>query len=268
MEPISMRGARSVGWRLAGCLLLAVLAMGAGGAGAADRRILWQGREQFLAIEPHGLRGVANAHPAQFTTEQLRSVLGPLQVRPAPSESRTTLFTEDELTLLVEQLQRGLSQAGPMDDVTFAFIGLHPLAGFLKEPRVTTGRVFVADGKLHVIFGLVHEAVRENEDRRLKPFKPGERTTPSPPPQWRISSPAADSAHSPPGREDWLQFPLAGLGPAAGGTTPPPAPAPKAVAAPPMGIEERLTILEGLRKKNLISEEEYRDKRRRILDGL
>lgn len=262
---------------LAGYLSLLFLSMGANNASAADRRVFWQGREQFAAVELQDQQASANEHPAALSAEQLRSAFGPLQVRTADSAKPVALFTDNELKTLVEQLQHGLSLAGPKEDVTFAVIGLHPVLGFLKETRVTTGRVFVSGKMLQVVFGQVQEVVKDNEDRRLKPFVPGTRSAPSPPPDWRITATTGDVARHG-NRQDWLQFPLDALERV---TVTPPPPSPEPVetvqtppplshgAVPPVrSIEERLTVLEGLKKKGLISTEEYQAKRKEILDGL
>ena len=252
---------------------------------AAPKQYLWQVRDQFvaLAVQDGGEHISANDHPARLSRSQIQGVLASLDLHEKGDDSATPVLTEYQLTVLSEQLQAGLAQAGSGDDVIFAIIGNHDsLHALAKRPMVTTGRVFVAGGKLHLILGMVHEDVGEFEDRRLKPFVPGARSAPSLQPSWRITSRSGDTMLYAPGRHDWLQFPLDRLEPFKN-PTPHMEPAktapvlPAAEQAPPStqvvvpaarSMEERLIILEGLKNKNLITTEEYQAKRKQILDGL
>ena len=200
-----------------------------------------------------------------------------------PGETKAVqLFNDDELKILSENIPAALASAGADEDVTFAIIGHYvALMGFLKERMVTTGRVFCRDGQLNIIFGEVHRSVKENEDRRLLPFLPGSRGVAARQELTLAAKPGMENFTMK--RPDWVIFPIAG--PAV----------PVAVPAPPQGsgstgtekkavvpaeprekpatvgkksVEERLMMLNDLRNKKLITEDEYRAKRLEILNDL
>ena len=242
------------------------------GHGDGPVRTVWQGREQFVAIEkqdPHPGVAVANGHPVDIPVERLLDVLAAIDVRYPERGGEVPLFRGQELQVLGEAVHRGLASAGPDEDVTFAIIGQHAfLGGFLKERKVTAGRVFCRGGRLNIIFGDVLRDVKENEDRRLHPLRMGARSAAAPQ-DWLLAAKPGSAGFSME-RPDWITFPVAS--PAAV-----PAPPPKGGAAAPVvtetpsarpGIAERLMLLNELRDRRLITDEEYRGKRQQVLDGL
>lgn len=259
---------------LAGCATV-----GAGSA-ATRTRDLWTQGEQFVRIEAAERGATPDAHPATVDPAWIRNVLATITVRPAPDEQVGPVFRDPELTVLAEHLAEGLREAKPGEEVTFAVIGHVPaLWGLASEREVTTGRVFVANGNMNIIFGIVHRDVKENEDRRLLPFTPGSRRAPLPH-TWELSF--ADHGTPAFKRGDWLTVPLGtaiapppveakpALPASPGASTPAPIPASgKATsAAPGKSVEERLIILNRLKEEHLITDEEYRTKRREILNEL
>ena len=133
-----------------GSLLLAAVVLTCGTpAGAADRQYVWQRLDQFVAIEKQDGSETSpdapNDHPARLSAEVIRATLGTLLFTSTENEKPEALFTDGELATLGETLSRGLSQARPDEDVTFALIGLHQsVLGLFKQPMVTTGRLFVS----------------------------------------------------------------------------------------------------------------------------
>jgi len=251
--------------------------------GATGKKTVWELRDQFVKIErqdaPAGGSAPANAHPADVSVDRLRNILQSIQVRFRDEDKAVQLFNEEEINILSEKIHGGLLSAGPDEDVTFAVIGHYvALLGIFKEPMVTTGRVFCQDGEFNIIFGDVHRSVKENEDRRLHPFLPGSRGA-APTSDWRVSTKAGGETALAK-RPDWLIFPIAGpTAPAVvpaprretggTGTGMPPAVSPeKPAPAGRKSLEERLIILNDLRSKKLITEEEYRAKRTEILNEL
>ncbi len=228
-----------------------------------------------------------NDHPIMLQSGQIRTALSELEVRPSTGDKPIPIFTGRELDILGKRISEGLALAGPDEDITFAVIGQRSvLFGFAKRPKATTGRVFYKDGKMNIIFGRVVDEVKEHIDPRLEPMTPGSRsrqvshkwTLPDEPGMQLYS--AGDMI-----RSDWVMLDLAGLESSA--TTPervtappeslqtqPPAhqapvvaPVPKA-GKPGKTIEERLLILNDLKKKKLITDEEYKAIRANILDDL
>jgi len=275
--------------------LLLVAAFGIAGCatmrpGEARVKTIWQYSDQYVRIEkqdPHaGLVVPANIHPADISVDRLRSILESVEVR-YPGESKAVqLFNDDELKILSENIHTGLASAGPDEDVTFAIIGHYvALMGFLKERMVTTGRVFCLDGHLNIIFGEVHRSVKENEDRRLHPFLPGSRATGSRQ-EWGVAAKPGMEDFTVK-RPDWLLFPIAGptvpvAAPVAVPAVPqssgspvtekkgviPAEPREKPAVSGKKSVEERLMMLNDLRNKKLITDEEYRAKRLEILNEL
>lgn len=275
---------------------LLLLALAATAAGCASMKAgqdegmvvktLWKGGDQYVAIEkqdrPAGVTVPVNDHPAEVSADRLRGALASLEVRLPGKEKAVQLFDDPELAILGEHVRKGLALAGPDEDVTFAIIGHYPtILGILKERKVTTGRVFCRDGRLNVIFGDVLRDVKEDEDRRLYPFIPGSRGKEASGPWSLAARPGGESFSMK--RPDWVTFPLASpalpaaapavrgeIGPAGAegeGEAPAVSPA-KPATAGKGSVEERLIILNGLKDKGLITEEEYKAKRQEILNEL
>jgi hypothetical protein len=145
-------------------------------------RVLWEGGEQYVRLSSSD-RVVNNQHPIAITAENMRTVLESLLVpeRHFISKKLYPVFSPAEIQVLSSALTEGLALARPDQDVTFVTIGLH--RGLLaKVHEANTGRVFFKDGKLQIIFGMIHEEVSDQNrqtgeqiDRRLHPFVVGSR---------------------------------------------------------------------------------------------
>jgi hypothetical protein len=255
---------------------------------------VWQ-LEKFTKIElVRSEQGASpNQHPAQWSAEALRQQLATVQT--AFRGSPEPLFGADELLALSGPLSQALALAKPGDDVLL--LSTHRRAnGIAMAPFGITARLFVKDGSLQMI---VHDSRLDFMDtyfgtRVLPSFTFGSRDKPG---SAALKSAAATSL-----RADWLSFapaspasvgasassPPGGASPAPVAAQPvaaeakssvasplPVAPAPQAApAARPRSaasadeIEQRLTTLKRLRDKQLISEEEYQQKRKEVLQLL
>ena len=247
----------------------------------SDRRV-WRIAE-FTAIQraEREAGAAANQHPASIAPETLRQLLAP--VRLVVGSGTQPLFAPDELSDLIEPLAEALSVATPGDDLLL--LSTHRRGGgVLLAPLGLTARLFVQDNALHII---VHEARRDFVNAYI-----GSRI----PPTFTFGSRAKAGLVTlqDPGatvrRADWLAIPVNRVAAPAPAPQPVvlPAPAPgvppKAQAAPPPApvpapvvrpapasadeIEQRLLTLKRLRERGLISEEEYQQKRREILQAL
>lgn len=237
---------------------------------AAERQMLWQSREQFVALEPRDNTLTApaeqNGHPAILTSNHLTTLLAAVQFTAGRNATAEPLFTGQALETLTPQLVLGLQKAAPGEDLTFAIISLHKaLLGLAKEPRVTTGRLFIRDGRLNLIVGLAQRDVNEREDRRLAPFTPGSRQTPASG-EWTLQLPA-DAADATLSRRDWITIPTSWK-PVTAATSSTPATTKGAPAGPGKSPAERLLILKELLEKGLIDQHEYQNKRQEILQAL
>lgn len=268
---------------LVGCLAGCVSLKPAPADGERERAV-WKARDQFVTLVSQEEGAVANSHPAHLSPGDLRRMLASVGVVMPGGDAPVPLFSETELKVLEDAGARALGGANPHEDVTFAVFGYHAaLEGFLKQARVTTGRMFCQDGKLNLILGIAQGEVMENEDRRLSPFTPGSRLQPS-----DTSARFTEGRGGMPftmKRRDWLVFSLPAAVPAARESARPSIEPAPPVAMPPVSpqkgeakvdhpageprsLEERLILLNQLKQKGLITEEEYRAKRLQILDEL
>ena len=248
-------------------------------AKVAPGQRVWRIRE-FTTIElaPREPGATANQQPIQLQPDVLRQQLALVQtsVRGSPH----ALFATDELAELIEPLVQALGRAGPGDDVLLVSSSRRD-AGILLGPTAITARLFVQGDSLQFI---VHDTRLDFYDtyrgtNRPPRFGPGSRAS--------ASDAAIQSVGAPNQRADWLSIPLRMAAPViapapvpAAQTAAPPAAAPAvpSALAPPArkslddpaehDIERRLETLKRLRDKGLISEDEYQQKRKEILQLL
>lgn len=281
-------------WWIAAAMMMAVLGgasgcatlTGSGMAGGGDVKTVWQQGEQFVRIErqdnPAGALALLNTQPVDVPVDRLRYMLESIDVYTPGKDKPVSLLNDDEIKELSEKIHEALAKAGPSEDVTFATIGNHAvLMGFLKQRMVTAGRVFCTGGEINFIFGDILREVTGKEDRRLYPIVTGSRAA-GRSRELRLI-PQQDREVFTLKRPDWVIFPIAG---AAAPTEAPASardagsPAVEGSAATPGGVtgkkapgvkrsvEERLNMLNELRSKKLITDEEYRVKRLEILNEL
>ena len=282
-------------WFCTSTLALLVLLMFSSLSSASDVRNLWQSRDQFVALERQDSSGsgdsIANDHPAEINPDRLSALLASIDVRSEDSGRPERLFTNESLEALVPQMVKGFHQAAAGEDVTFAIIGLYKaMYGFAKSPKVTTGRAFYKSGRLNIIFGFVRKDFNEREDRRLSPLTPGSRQN-SIEGEWTVLPQSALNGFSLV-RKDWMVFSDVWQAPVAippvieqnnpKVQTTPAQPVneqnpPKVQTTPAQPVKqpidtrspaERLITLNELKNKGLISDEEYRNKRMEIMNGL
>jgi len=252
--------------------------------GSAPATYLWQSDDQFVALVPTEQQpgSVPSDHPVSLDQDRLSGTLATLEWKESADVKPVRLLTDYEVSILAEQIKSGLAKATPGEELVFALVGNHPaFMGLAKRPKVTTGRVFHSQGRVNLILGMVHEELGKNEDRRLQPFVPGSRGAPAKLAGSVIVLPEVGEKR----RADWLVINPAAVTPktqtSLGGTTAPaidavPVASPeperrKRLNPPDSGakrIEERLLLLNGLKEKGLVTDEEYREKRREILDDL
>ncbi len=235
---------------------------------------------RLVAAEPGA---AANAHPINLPPETLRALLAGVRV-PTAGIGDEPLFGVSELADLLESLHDALAVAAPNEDVLLVSTSRRG-GGLLTAPTAVTARLFVVGDRLNLI---VHDNRLEFFGQyrgagTLPTFVFGSRANPS---LSSVRHPAAAAR-----RGDWLEIPFAAanaavalpmpapVAPAAPGAVAAPMPAAPAAVAPaaparardPAFYEEqelRLKSLKRLRDNNLISEEEYQQKRREILQTL
>ncbi|NOQ94634.1 MAG: hypothetical protein GQ547_08385 [Methylophaga sp.] len=149
-----------------------------------EGRTLWESGLQYAKIVDHDVAGITNDHPLAISSDELRTVLSSLYITQKSFISKNKelpLFSRAELQTLSVAIANGLSQADSSEDINFVSIGSHK-GVIAKERKTITGRVFMSEGRLNIVFGLVHELFREKDiatgqeiDRRIHPLSPGTR---------------------------------------------------------------------------------------------
>lgn len=229
---------------------------------------------RFERLEPGA---PANSHPASVPADAVRHMLAGVRVKGSYSIDTLPLLSSEELDEIAAPLAAALAKASPQQDVAFAVTGYRGLFGKYSSPSFTTARVFVREGRLNVIFGRMHELVTRES------LGTGGRQ------DWTTGSRAQQLEHGlridagggqiVGDRADWLAFDIATVR-----ATVPAAPAPKETAtgatpapsAPLVGdaerraqkIAERMSVLDKLKSSGAITEDEYRERRRAILQEI
>ncbi len=302
-----------------------------------EAKQIWDGGDQWVRLQKQdagsGPRPPLNNHPQRLNPKQLSLALASLELRlKRGGDKIIPVFVASEVRVLSKYLAVGLAEAAPDEDVTFAVIGMHRGEGlglfgrdlFGKSQKATTGRVFYQNGRLNIIFGVIHKDIQQPKDeqakravageqggvdRRLHPFVPGSRKSEKGH-SWQLLLAEGESLHSTGGvsRGDWLVMDLAVVVAAArrkareaepGAATTQEAAylrqealrlsaerrqmreemarMRKEMRAIQGGagndgsgktLEERLATLDELKKKRLISDEEYEAKRQEILNDI
>lgn len=270
--------------------------------------VVWKNKLEYVRIERvDGIAESRNSHPVNLSPQEIRVALSEIQVR-RDKKPPKPMFETEELNRIAGPISKALAEAGPREDVTFAVMSKKGFIGLINPQLVTTGRVFYTGRGLNVIFGLVHREYEDQFKATgyLKAFTPGSRSTQRKADV--VVVPARYMEFTRAGRSDWIEIdPQAwsGMAGAQAAASPEPSvstePAPTAAepfsASPAAGsaetqalntapsgaaaavvvdpgaprdggIEERLETLKRLYEKELITEPEYQEKRRAILEDL
>lgn len=244
-------------------------------AGKAAKARSWEiGEFTAIRLAPKESGAPDNDQPVVLSAEGLRAQLAAVQA--VVRGKQEALFGADELQELVRPLTEALSVAGPGEDVLLLSTSRRD-AGVLGAPYGITARLFIQGQALNLVV----------RDTRLDFFNAYRGT--KVPPTFVYGSRAVAgtdtirSAGASSRRADWLVFPLNAPAPTLVPAAPPallpasPARAEQPPAAAPARVPEagfydaqaeRLRGLRRLRDQGLISEEEYQQKRREILQTL
>lgn len=228
-------------------------------AADAPKRVWQIGEFSQVQRVPREAGSEPNQHPRVLPPEQLRSLLASLRV--ITKGKSQPLFVTDEIGDLIEPLSQAFAAAEPGDDLLLLSTTRRG-DNVLAPATGLTARLFVQSEQLHVI---VNDARLEFMGAwigtRISPrFNYGTRS--------KASEVTLQSANGLVRRSDWQALPLGAIAAAA------PLPAPAAPAAPAhdngfyQEQEQRLRGLKRLLEQGLISEAEYQQKRREILQSL
>lgn len=215
-----------------------------------------------------------NDHPAEISARQVRAWLRELEVMPEDGGEPIPLVPPEQLSELSALIAQALGDAQPDEDVVF-HVFRKAGSWFGSERRVTTARVFYRDDALNLIFGELDDFFSEQIDRNLQPLKPGYRHKTTELSGRVVDAPQVAFVDD---RTDWIRLdadavatvePAEQRAVAAPTATPAPAePAPRSRDPRWTQLEERLLILDGLRQKGLITQEDYEAKKQELLKVL
>lgn len=239
---------------------------------------VYQSDDNYVRLDPIEPGAPSNSHPFAVSAAQLTRLLADVKVSGAASADKAPVFSREELETIAAPLASALSKAGPNQDVTFAVTARRGIFGSFSAKDITTGRLFVREDSLNLIFGLIQQ--------RLNPEMLGYSHVPDIIPGTRarridlkFGQIEPGSGHLQERRGDWLVFNRSAI-PATIAT--PATPAPPAAAGKSGGealpaptvdskiqeIENRLRVLDALKERGVITEQEYRERRRAVLEQL
>lgn len=259
-------------------VLVTVLA-GCAGAGASNggyHSYVYRSGDSYVRLDPIEAGARANAHPYVVSADQLNRWLALVNVKGAASVGMVRLFSKEELEKIVPPLAVALSTARPNEDVTFAVASHRGMFADLSPKSITTGRLFADADSVNLILGVVQQRLNADESDygvNAPKITAGMRAHRVDTTVWKID-PGRARFHGQ--RGDWLVFERTTSPATATGRVS--APATKSsgeagAAAPTIDskerqIEERLQLLNRLKQKGVITEKEYRERRRAILEEL
>ncbi|PKU25719.1 hypothetical protein CWS72_03875 [Telmatospirillum siberiense] len=235
--------------------------------------VVWHDGNQFVRIDSLDPQAAANPSPSLvLSTNEVRRALEAVLLVKSGGDT-TPALDDREVSTLVGPVTTALAGLKPGQDVSFL---VHHSGGLsaLGRKFFTAGRIFPDNGSLDIIFGKVREpevgeTIVGGESPTRKTGSRGERTQADYAVLVKGPVSLAD-----PARPDWAKIAPAAWGvsiaspssqPAAAAATP----AGSAVAVPlpttavprgrsdPDDIAKRLEVLNGMRQKHLITEEEY-----------
>lgn len=233
------------------------------------QRVAYQGDDLLIILDQQGLSSVPDfegpyEHPAKISTTDMKKILSAVQVGPQTGMlmslfskgKMTPLFDTDSVNKITEKFSRALLDAGPLEKVSF----YHMKPRDATHVTVTSGFFLVKSGKLHLRVNhyemplrkgrhpsRVGLGLKESEKRRyffelLEGKQMAHRSYKN------VLGLSGSDLH-------WLVIDYADF----------PDPAAEPMLSTPGTLEERLRTLKHLRDENLITEEEYRDKKKSLL---
>jgi hypothetical protein len=275
-------------------------------AGSPD--VIWQkDRNVFVRYAGQDSSAFgANDHPAQLSAEEVRKALTSLKLQQEKendsSDEPASLLTDEQVGTLGRYLSEGLAGAKANQDVVFALDKYVKTLFGLKSRRIfVAGRAFYKDGQLNVLIGDYDRPAEEGFEAAYDPthmgivnynFDHGRRTKDARAFNRSLVSVEGIENMRVEGaaRNDWLLIDVTAVSEAsvarelqrqaeekakkraeitellADEDVAPAGPAASTSAS--KSIEERLNILNELKEKGLVSDEEYATKRKQILEEL
>ncbi len=255
--------------------LLPVISLFLSGCAGSGSKIpqsdyLFLDKNQFVRLEPIETGAVDNQHPYRISAEKLTAELTALKANGNLTiRGEASVFTEDQAASLGRDLSAALARARPDQDVTFQSGGRRGIFGRYSRPAFSTGRMFVREGRINLIMGVIQEYPDIDNNALYDNLYPVGTRTQRVESGWDLQPGAGRLEEQ---RGDWLSFMLdsdsaSSTGDLTSGSAEQPQ-TDKDREAKTDGAAQRLQVLEDLKLKGLITEQEYRAKRQQILDDL
>lgn len=154
------------------CLFLSMLILCIGCAGPAlTSRVVQQGSTWFVRLDSYQDAGSSSAryeHPARWTIEELTAILSRLLLEDRvglmdSARPPRSVFASEEIGLLAPALRDSLQRAKPGEWISF----------YLSTPNgsaieVTSGGMFLAGARLHVVVANHHALVAPNSEEMAR----------------------------------------------------------------------------------------------------
>ncbi len=215
--------------------------------------------------------GNRNSHPITVEADQLSAALSRVRARSGETGEIIDLFPKKNREEAAGRLARELRRIDP--DQELHLVSFRRIGTLLSSKRnASAARVFIESGRLNLIFGQIDLFFSEfrDPDRPVPPM--GSRKLAA---SLKGEIIPTEGVTFVDGRNDWVALNLVRAAPPLPAVTAPTTElgqtpgvaSPKAAIKPQeKNIEEKLQILKNLRDKALITEQEYVEKKRQILD--
>lgn len=246
---------------------------------------IWQeDKNTYIKISPS--QDVNNSHPFSLSNESVSKILTSIHVKKS-SKSTEPLFSEEQITLLSNYLPIALSKAASNEDVIFALSQKKSSLGGLKTSTYyVSGSAFVSEGKLNILIGEHNKVANRAYEMAYDPtnqgiveydFNFGNRIKPKFGFDTPVSFTANGLALANSNRNDWIvsELDVQPMQSVAKNTMMVSTNVQPTVIKASMQENEksddlvaRFKQLEALKNANLITEEEYKMKRKQLLDEL
>jgi hypothetical protein len=125
-----------------------------------DEDVIWKADKNvfFKHTEQDNSYFGNNNHPVVLNPEEIRKALESLKILvkddTEADKAQNSVFTDEQIELLSQNLAKGLSNAKPNQDIIFALEKSHKKAlGLIKDRSFVAGRAFYKDEKLNIIIG-------------------------------------------------------------------------------------------------------------------
>ena len=235
----------------------------------------YQQLHRYVRLEPIEPGSMNNEHPAKISPQSLQAWFSELKATGnVRLGGEISAFTDDELNEVVGHISAALSRARPDQDIAFQSKGSRGIFGKHTAPSFTSGRVFVRNGQLNLILGVLHTSPdpygSEFDDALYQAGSRSGRIETG----WQLSHQGTGQLVD--GRGDWVSFAMTKAEAVKIPQQPTVSASPEPVdSAQESMVDQRsqeigskLRVLDELKDKKLITEEEYREQRKAILQGI